>query len=56
MDEFGILFLLGLKFNLLLGQEDSRDDFSGILRAFRTYVLPINRSLSFKRMGAWACA
>jgi hypothetical protein len=54
---------LDWSFNLLLGQEDSREDFSGITRASRTCVLPINRLLSFKRMcawclvfGAWACA
>jgi hypothetical protein len=49
---------LDWSFNLLLGQEDSRDDFSGISRASRTCVLPINRPLSFKRrvLGAWAYA
>jgi len=50
---------LDWSFNLLVGQEDSRDDFSGILRASRTCVLPINRPLSFKKrlvLGAWACA
>jgi hypothetical protein len=44
---------LDWSFNLLLGQEDSRDDFSGIPRASRTCVLPINRPLSFKRRCAW---
>jgi len=44
---------LDWSFNLLLGQEDSRDDFSGIPRASRTCVLPINRPLSFKRVCAW---
>jgi hypothetical protein len=47
---------LDWNFNLLLGQEDSRDDFSGIPRASRTCVLPINRPLSFKRRCASACA
>jgi hypothetical protein len=54
---------LDWSFNLLLGQEDSRDDVSGIPRASRTCVLPINRPLNFKRrcawylvLGAWACA
>jgi hypothetical protein len=44
---------LDWSFNLLLGQEDSRDDFSGIPRASRICVLPINRPLSFKIRGAW---
>jgi hypothetical protein len=44
---------LDWSFNLILGQEDSRDDFSGIPRASRTCVLLINRPLSFKRMCAW---
>jgi hypothetical protein len=44
---------LDWSFNLLLGQEDSRDDFSGIPKASRTCVLPINRPLSFKRRCAW---
>jgi hypothetical protein len=44
---------LDWSFNLLLGQKDSRDDFSGIPRASRTCVLPINRPLSFKIRGAW---
>jgi hypothetical protein len=44
---------LDWSFNLLLGQEDSRDDFSGIPTASRTCVLPINKLLSFKRRCAW---
>jgi hypothetical protein len=44
---------LDWSFNLLLWQEDSRDDFSRIIRASRTCVLPINRPLNFKRICAW---
>jgi hypothetical protein len=44
---------LDWSFNLLLRQEDSRDDFYGIPRASRTFVLPINKPLSFKRRCAW---
>jgi hypothetical protein len=40
---------LDWSFNLLLGQEDSRDDFSGITRASRPLLISINRPLSFKR-------
>jgi hypothetical protein len=47
---------LDWSFNLLLGQEDSRDDFSGIPRASRPLIVPINRPLSFKRSCAGACA
>jgi len=47
---------LDWSFNLLLGQEDSRDDFFGIPRAFRHLLVSINRPLSFKRRCAWACA
>jgi hypothetical protein len=45
---------LDWSFNLLLGQENSRDDFSRILRASRPLLVSINRPLSFKRMGACA--
>jgi hypothetical protein len=37
-------------FNLLLGQEDPRDDCSGIPRASRPLLVSINIPLSFKRM------
>jgi hypothetical protein len=40
---------LDWSFNLILRQEDSRDDFSGISRASRPLLVPINRPLSFKR-------
>jgi hypothetical protein len=40
---------LNWSFNLLLGQEDSRDDFSGIPRASKPLLVFINRPLSFKR-------
>jgi hypothetical protein len=43
-------------FNPLLGQEDSRDDFSRIPRASRLLLVSINRPLSFKRWCASACA
>jgi hypothetical protein len=46
---------LDWSFNLLLGQEDSRDDFYRISRASRPLLVSINRPLSFKRRGAWAC-
>jgi hypothetical protein len=47
---------LDWSFNLILGQEDSRDDFSGISRASRPLLVPINRPRSFKKRCACACA
>jgi hypothetical protein len=45
---------LDWSFNLLLGQEDSSDDFYEIPRASRPLLVPINKPLSFKRMCAYA--
>lgn len=39
---------LDWSFNLLLGQEDSRDDFSGITRASRPLLISINRPLNIE--------
>jgi hypothetical protein len=39
---------LDWSFNLLLGQEDSRDDFYGIPRASRPLLISINRSLNIE--------
>jgi len=39
---------LDWSFNLLLGQEDSRDDFSGIIRASRPLLISINRPLNIE--------
>jgi hypothetical protein len=47
---------LDWSFNLILGQEDSKDDFSEIPRASRPLLVSINRLLSFKRRCACACA
>jgi hypothetical protein len=41
-------------FNLLLGQEDSRDDFYEIPRASRPLLVSISRPISFKRNCACA--
>jgi hypothetical protein len=46
---------LNWSFNLLLGQEDSRDDFYVIPRASRPLIVSINRPLSFKRMCLCLC-
>jgi hypothetical protein len=51
--EFGILFLLGLKFQSPTWTRRLKSNFSGIPRASRTCVPPINRPLSFKRRCAW---
>jgi hypothetical protein len=47
---------LDWSFNLLLGQEDSRDNFFGIPRASRPLLVSINRPQSFKRRCACVCA
>jgi hypothetical protein len=39
---------LDWSFNSLLGQEDSRDDFSGIIKAFRPLLISINRPLNIE--------
>jgi len=40
---------LDWSFNLLLGQEDSRDDFSEIARAFMPLLISINRPLNIEK-------
>jgi hypothetical protein len=45
---------LDWSFNLILGQEDSRDYFPGIPRASRSLRVSINKPISFKRRCACA--
>jgi hypothetical protein len=51
LNEFGILFLLGLNFQSPTQTRRLTSDFSRNSRAYRIFFLPINRPLSLKKRG-----